>query len=71
MATKQYVTRVHRQHSSLVTTMPLRVRSQLELTKGDHIVWTVDENSNFVQISNLVQGVCENVRDKRNSGGGY
>lgn len=68
MATKQYVTRVHRQHSSIVTTIPIGVRRQLELTKGDHIVWVVSENSNFVQIYNLVTGDKNHVRDGKNSG---
>lgn len=62
-----YVTKIHRQHNSMVTTVPIEVRIRLGLTNGDHLVWQVDSVSNFVQISKLVPGARVDVRDKGNS----
>ena len=64
---KQYVTKVYRQRSSLVTSVPIEVRKKLELTNKDHLVWQVDERSNFVQVSKVVAGGKNNGRDNGNS----
>jgi hypothetical protein len=50
----QYVTRVHRQHSSMVTSVPLAVRERMQLTNGDHLMWQVDDSSDFVQMCKVV-----------------
>ena len=61
------VTKVHRQHNSVVTTVPVKVRVRLGLNAGDYIVWQVDDASNFVQISKVVAGGIQNGRGKRNT----
>lgn len=53
MKTTQYITKVHKQHTSLMTSIPVHVQRQIELMKGDYLVWQVDENSDFVQICNF------------------
>jgi len=64
---EQYITKVQKQHSTLVTSIPLAVRMKLELTKADHIVWQVDNLSEFVQISKVVSGGSSHDRSKGNS----
>jgi len=63
----QHVTKVHNQHNSVVTTVPLNIRANLELKAGDFLLWQENTESNFVQISKVVAGGSENVRDSRNS----
>jgi len=64
---EQYVTKTYGQRTSMVTSIPIGVRAKLGLTKGGHIVWQVDKNSNFVQISKLAPGVEENESGIGNS----
>ena len=59
------VTKVHRQHNSVVTTVPVEVRVRLGLNAGDYIVWEVDDVSNFVQISKVVSGGRKDIGSKR------
>lgn len=66
MAT-QYVTKVYGQRTSLVTSIPIGVRARLGLKKGGHLVWQVDEESNFVQILKVVARGNEHDRGKRDS----
>lgn len=61
------ITKIHRQHNSLVTTVPVEVRVRLGLNAGDYLVWQVGEVSNFVQISKVVPGGNKNGGDKRPS----
>lgn len=63
----QYVTKPYRQRTSMVTSLPIGVRVKLGLSNGDHIVWQVNDDSNFVQISKVVPGVKKNGRDSRSS----
>lgn len=53
---KHYVTKAYRQRTSIVTSVPIHVRIRLGLTNGDHIVWQIDEASDFVQLSKVVPG---------------
>jgi len=62
----QYVTKAHRQHNSIVTTIPLAVRERLGLLPGDHIVWHVSENCQFVQVLKANFGVKSSDDFKRN-----
>jgi len=64
---EQYVTKVQRQHSSMVTSIPLVVRVKLGLKLADHIVWQVDEQSKFVQIFKVIYGGLKDDGNKRNS----
>jgi len=63
----QYVTKIHRQHTSVVTSLPKAVREQLELTAGDNLFWEVDEASQFVQVCKVVRRGELNAANKRNS----
>lgn len=65
--TKQCVTKLYRQHTTVVTGVPALVGEALELTVGDYLVWEVDKNSEFVQVSKVVAGGKVNVRNKGNS----
>lgn len=47
---EQYITKVYRQHTTAVTSVPVGVRVKLGLNVSDHIVWQVSENSPFVQL---------------------
>jgi len=38
---RQYVTRAHRQHGSVVTTIPRQVRRALDLSGGGYLIWDV------------------------------
>lgn len=64
---QQYVTKVHRQHTTHVTSVPVAVREQLVLKAGDYLLWFVDPASPFVQLCKVVQPGVKNVRAKRNS----
>jgi len=66
MATN-HVTKVYRQRSSLVTSLPIAVRVKLGLNRGDHIVWQVVDNCQFVQVSKVVAGGNSNDDGKGNS----
>ena len=62
-----YVTKIYRQRSSLVTSIPMEVRNRIGLLNCDHLVWQVNEGSNFVQISKVVVGGTNNVGDSGTS----
>jgi len=64
---KTYVTKIYQQRTSLVTSLPMEVRNRLGLTKGEHLVWQVDKDSNFVQISCVVAGGKSNEECSGNS----
>ncbi|MBA7706734.1 hypothetical protein ES703_115591 [subsurface metagenome] len=64
---EQYVTRIHRQHTTVVTSIPKGVQSALELTSGEYLVWQVDRRSLFVQVSKVVAGGKRHDRGKGDS----
>jgi len=64
----EYVTKVYRQRTSMVTSVPVDVRIRLGLSIGDHIVWQVDDESDFVQISKVVARGNKNDGAKRDIG---
>jgi len=65
---EQYITKAHRQHNSMVTTIPIAVRERLGLLNGDHIVWQVSEDCKFVQVFKATFGVKNSDDLKRNFG---
>jgi len=65
---EQYITKAYRQRTSLVTSIPIQVRTRLELNKGDHLVWQVRANSEFVQIFKVPTGGNKNDGAKGNFG---
>ena len=52
----QYVTKLQQQHSTMVSSVPAAVRAVLGMKAGDHIMWQVDEESDFVQVCKVVPG---------------
>ena len=52
--TKHYITKLHRQHTTVVTSIPRAVQRVLEIKTGDHLIFQVNESSRFVQISKVV-----------------
>ncbi len=65
---EQYVTRTHRQHTTVVTSIPKNVQHALKLTSGDYLVWQVDKSSAFVQLSKVVAGGEKHDRAKKHTG---
>jgi len=63
----QCVTKLYKQHTTVVSCIHPLVRKQLKVGAGDHLLWQVDEQSNFVQVSKVVFGGVQNEGDSRNS----
>ena len=63
----KYMTKVYKQHTTMVTSLPIAVRDRLRLTKGDYLFWQVDRNSDFVQISKVEPRGIVNGKTKGNS----
>lgn len=55
----QYVTRTHRQHSTMVTSVPATVQKVLDLTKGCYLVWEVDSKHKIVTIRKIASGAMK------------
>lgn len=64
----QYVTKVYRQHSTMITSVPKAVREELGITDQDNLLWEVDPVSGFVQMCKVVRRGEINAKDSRNSG---
>ena len=63
---KMYVTRAYRQRSTIVTSLPGNVRGRMGLRPGDYVLWQVDDDSHFVQLSKVGYGVSGNAKRRRN-----
>jgi len=63
----QYVTKLYKQHTTVVTSVPIAVRDELGLKEGDNLLWEVDASTGFVQLCKVVRRGEINARDKRNS----
>lgn len=61
------ITKTYRQHATMVTSVPIEVRAQLDLAMGEYLVWQIDSNSPFVQVFKVIPGGNENVGDSRNT----
>lgn len=55
----QYVTKLHKQHASIVSSIPVAMAEELGLKAGNYLMWTVDTQSDDVH-------VCK-VRPRRKS----
>lgn len=64
----QYVTRIHRQHSSVVTSVPKGVQQVLQLKSGDYLLWQVSEGSLFVQVCKVNPGGVGYAKDNERAG---
>lgn len=51
-----FVTHAHRQHSSVVTVIPKKVRQVLKIEPGDLIVFSITEGHNIGQIEKFRTG---------------
>ena len=63
-----YITKLHRQHTTVVTSIPRPVQRALEVQCGDHLIFQVSERSRFVQISKVEPQGEKNAGNNRNSG---
>lgn len=55
------VTRIFRQHTSLLTTVPYVIRQALNLRRGDYIMWAVDTRNQRLTVSRVeTKEVVEN-----------
>ena len=50
---KHYITKLHRQHTTVVTSIPKAVQRALDVKPGDHLIFQVNNSSRFVQISKV------------------
>jgi len=62
----QYVTKLHKQHSSIVSSIPKAMAEELELKAGNHLMWTVDTLSDDVQVCKVRSRTESDGSDKRN-----
>jgi len=67
ITTVPYVTRAHRQHNSLVTTIPKGICHALGIEKGDIIVFDLQCGKGFAKFAIQLKGPGNNVRNKGNS----
>jgi len=65
--TKQFTTRAHKQHSSLVITLPKGLCGMLEIVTGDHILFEVEPGGVAAVMGKVALRGLENARDKGNS----
>lgn len=63
----QYVTKVYKQHQTIVTSIPKTVREELGIKRGDNLLWEVDMVTGFVQMCKVVPRGEIYGRDNRNS----
>lgn len=59
-----YITRAHKQHSSIVTSIPKDVREKLSIKAGDYLVFTINPGNKSVAMgkfqSNKIRGAQKN-----------
>lgn len=61
------IAKLHRQHSSIVMTVPKLVCKKLKLSAGDYVVLRDSADSRFIFLSKFKPEEIKNARDKRNS----
>ena len=62
----QYVTKLYKQHTTLVTSVPKGVIEELGLKRGDHLFWEIDMNTGYVQLCKVVRRDVVNERNQGN-----
>ncbi|MBA7486838.1 hypothetical protein ES707_22399 [subsurface metagenome] len=62
-----YATRAHKQHSSLVTTIPKVVCQMLDIEPGDILSFEVVCGEEAAAFRRQLKGTVHNARDKRDS----
>lgn len=63
----QFTSKVHRQHSSLVITLPKGLCKQLEIIKGDVILFEVEPGEVAAVMGKISLRGSENAGNSRNS----
>jgi len=63
--TVMYATRAHKQHSSLVTTIPKVVCQMLDIEPGDILSFEVECGKQVAAFRRQLKGAVYNARDKR------
>lgn len=64
---KQFTSKVHRQHSSLVITLPKGICEQLEISKGDIVLFEVEQGEVACVMGKITLRGVDYERDKANS----
>lgn len=64
---KQFTTRIHKQHSSLVITVPQGLCKMLNWSRGDVLLFETDEGCDIAIVGKTSLKVRENVRNNRNT----
>lgn len=64
----QFTSKVHRQHSSLVITLPKGICEQLKISKGDIVLFEVEQGEVACIMGKITLRGVDCDRDKRNSG---
>jgi len=65
--TLQYTSKVHRQHNSLVVTVPKALCQQLTIVKGDILLFEVESGDVAAVVGKIALRGIENGRDTGNS----
>ena len=63
----QYTARVHKQHTSLVVTVPKGLCIYLEISKGDMLLFEVEPGDVAAVVGKLTLRGPENAENKRSS----
>ncbi len=62
-----YIVKLHRQHSSVVMTIPKKVCEQMGVCAGDYVSITDLQYESGVTLQRCCPGEKNNVRDNRNT----
>jgi hypothetical protein len=49
-----FISRVQKQHHSLVIVIPMTIRQLIEISAGDYAVFSIDPKSNDIQFSKFI-----------------
>jgi antitoxin component of MazEF toxin-antitoxin module len=66
---KTHIRRVHRQHNSLVVTLPKLLCKEHTIQRGDYLEFTSDAFGMAINVRKVQIGVAENAKDKADKRG--
>lgn len=66
--TKQYAVKVHRQHTSLVVTVPKGLCVELDISKGDMLLFEVEPGGVVAAVGKMTLKGPENGKDTSSPG---
>ena len=67
MSIIHYVARAHRQHSSVVVTIPKGARHWINVKAGDLVLFAVDTEKNACAIAQLIPGGSKDAKRNKHS----